>query len=184
MCLVPIVLALPPGLIDSPGDGVKVITLGAADQYGHMASFSGSGPTRDDRIKPDVVAPGVDIIFHSACRSEEAGLCRCLLCTRVGHQPLYTGSSRTFCPALAGKRQSHAGRSQGGYDPRSVKAQQHLGEEYEEYYQGAGLSGCSSFLSASGERYLWSNSRSMECGSLGLPACGQRSLCGPGYRRR
>ena len=27
-----------------------------------MASFSGSGPTRDDRIKPDVVAPGVDII--------------------------------------------------------------------------------------------------------------------------
>ncbi len=54
---------MPPGLIDSPGDGVKVITVGATDANGHMASFSGSGPTRDDRIKPDVVAPGVDIIF-------------------------------------------------------------------------------------------------------------------------
>ena len=62
LLLVPIVLALPPGLIDSPGDGVKVITVGASDYQGHMASFSGSGPTRDDRIKPDVVAPGVDII--------------------------------------------------------------------------------------------------------------------------
>ena len=59
---VPVVLALPPGLIDSPGDGVKVITVGAADKNGHIAGFSGSGPTRDDRIKPDVVAPGVDII--------------------------------------------------------------------------------------------------------------------------
>jgi len=62
LLLVPIVLALPPGLIDSPGDGVKVITLGATDFIGHMAGFSGSGPTRDDRIKPDVVAPGVDIV--------------------------------------------------------------------------------------------------------------------------
>ncbi len=59
---VPIVLALPPGLIDSPGDGVNVITLGSTDAEGHMAGFSGSGPTRDDRIKPDVVAPGTDII--------------------------------------------------------------------------------------------------------------------------
>lgn len=59
---VPIVLALPPGLIDSPGDGVNVITLGSTDAEGHMAKFSGSGPTRDDRIKPDVVAPGMDII--------------------------------------------------------------------------------------------------------------------------
>ncbi|HRU76275.1 MAG TPA: S8 family serine peptidase, partial [Methanothrix sp.] len=59
---VPIVLALPPGLIDSPGDGVNVITLGSTDAEGRMAKFSGSGPTRDDRIKPDVVAPGMDII--------------------------------------------------------------------------------------------------------------------------
>ncbi|MDD1723085.1 MAG: S8 family serine peptidase, partial [Methanothrix sp.] len=62
LLLVPVVVALPPGLIDSPGDGVKVVTVGAADSSGRMAGFSGSGPTRDDRIKPDVVAPGVDII--------------------------------------------------------------------------------------------------------------------------
>ncbi len=60
--LVPIVLALPPGLIASPDDGVKVITVGVTDSSGHITSFSGPGPTRDDRIKPDVVAYGVDII--------------------------------------------------------------------------------------------------------------------------
>ncbi|OYV14609.1 MAG: peptidase families S8 and S53 protein, partial [Methanosaeta sp. ASM2] len=31
LLLVPVVVALPPGLIDSPGDGVKVVTVGAAD---------------------------------------------------------------------------------------------------------------------------------------------------------
>jgi serine protease AprX len=60
--VVPILLALPPGLIDSPGDGVKVITLGASDASGLVADFSGSGPTRDSRTKPDVVAPGVDVV--------------------------------------------------------------------------------------------------------------------------
>ena len=50
------------GCIDSPGDGVKVLTVGASDCQGHVADFSGSGPTRDGRTKPDVVAPGVDVI--------------------------------------------------------------------------------------------------------------------------
>jgi subtilisin family serine protease len=50
------------GCIDAPGDGVKVITVGAANFQGHVADFSGSGPLRDGRIKPDVLAPGEDVI--------------------------------------------------------------------------------------------------------------------------
>ncbi|MCK4459310.1 MAG: S8 family serine peptidase, partial [Methanosarcinales archaeon] len=54
--------------ISSPGDAVKPITVGASDQYGHVAGFSSSGPTSDGRTKPTLVAPGVDII---SCRAWE-----------------------------------------------------------------------------------------------------------------
>lgn len=46
--------------IPSTADGV--ISVGAFDDNRNtLASFSGRGFTRDDRIKPDVVAPGVDV---------------------------------------------------------------------------------------------------------------------------
>lgn len=48
----------PPSL-GSPGDGDSVISVGAVDLAGEIASFSSNGPTPDGRIKPDVVAPGV-----------------------------------------------------------------------------------------------------------------------------
>lgn len=49
---------IPPSL-GSPGDGDSVISVGAVDLTGEIASFSSNGPTPDGRIKPDVVAPGV-----------------------------------------------------------------------------------------------------------------------------
>ncbi len=49
---------IPPSL-GSPGDGDSVISVGAVDLNGEIASFSSNGPTPDGRIKPDVVAPGV-----------------------------------------------------------------------------------------------------------------------------
>lgn len=49
---------IPPSL-GSPGDGDSVISVGAVDLAGEIASFSSNGPTPDGRIKPDVVAPGV-----------------------------------------------------------------------------------------------------------------------------
>ncbi len=49
---------IPPSL-GSPGDGDSVISVGAVDLSGEIASFSSNGPTPDGRIKPDVVAPGV-----------------------------------------------------------------------------------------------------------------------------
>jgi serine protease AprX len=47
--------------INTPGDATKVITVGACDKSGALASFSSRGPTTDNRIKPDIVAPGVSI---------------------------------------------------------------------------------------------------------------------------
>ncbi len=42
------------------GDTIDLAWLGS--QEGHLASFSSCGPTMDGRIKPDVVAPGVNIL--------------------------------------------------------------------------------------------------------------------------
>ncbi|MBU7015124.1 MAG: S8 family serine peptidase [Theionarchaea archaeon] len=47
--------------ISTPGDATDVITVGASDKSDALASFSSRGPTTDDRIKPDITAPGVYI---------------------------------------------------------------------------------------------------------------------------
>ncbi len=46
--------------IIAPADGDSVIAVGAVDKNGNLASFSSRGPTSDGRIKPDVVARGVN----------------------------------------------------------------------------------------------------------------------------
>jgi serine protease AprX len=46
------------GLI-APADGDSVVTVGAVDDLGQIASFSSRGPTFDGRIKPEVCAMGV-----------------------------------------------------------------------------------------------------------------------------
>ncbi|KXK45697.1 MAG: subtilisin-like serine protease [Chlorobi bacterium OLB5] len=50
----------PPSIV-SPPDGENVIAVGAVDSSGKIAVFSSNGPTSDGRIKPDVVAMGVDV---------------------------------------------------------------------------------------------------------------------------
>ncbi|MFX1561841.1 MAG: S8 family serine peptidase [Promethearchaeota archaeon] len=52
--------------IMSPGEALTALTVGAYDsQTGLVAEFSSRGPTYDMRSKPDLVAPGVDIISCS-----------------------------------------------------------------------------------------------------------------------
>lgn len=50
----------PPSIV-SPPDGENVIAVGAVDSAGNIATFSSNGPTSDGRIKPDIVAMGVDV---------------------------------------------------------------------------------------------------------------------------
>ncbi len=50
------------GSLGSPGVSTLAITVGAVDKNGEIADFSSRGPTGDLRVKPDVLAPGVDII--------------------------------------------------------------------------------------------------------------------------
>ena len=52
--------------IGTPGDAADVITVGASDKSDALASFSSRGPTTDDRIKPDITAPGVSIYAADA----------------------------------------------------------------------------------------------------------------------
>ncbi|NJE08460.1 alkaline serine protease [Thermococcus sp. M39] len=52
--------------IGSPAAASKVITVGAVDDNDVIADFSSRGPTADGRLKPEVVAPGVNIIAARA----------------------------------------------------------------------------------------------------------------------
>lgn len=45
----------------APADSPKVLAIGAVDSLGERASFSSTGPTADRRIKPDVMARGVNV---------------------------------------------------------------------------------------------------------------------------
>ncbi|MGC9670831.1 S8 family serine peptidase [Planosporangium sp. 12N6] len=47
---------------DPPAPYPETLTVGAVDRDDQLASFSSRGPTPDGRTKPDVVAPGVDIL--------------------------------------------------------------------------------------------------------------------------
>ena len=136
---VPVVLALPPGLIDSPGDGVKVITVGAADKNGHIASFSGSGPTRDDRIKPDVVAPGVDIISIVPVGVKRPDPVDIYYSRESGTSisaPMAAGLSALLLQANGNLT---AAGVKAAMTRGATKLNSTQGDSYEEYYQGAGM---------------------------------------------
>lgn len=47
--------------IGSPGNAHDIITVGATDKSDKIASFSSRGPTSTSMIKPEIIAPGVNI---------------------------------------------------------------------------------------------------------------------------
>ncbi|MEV0645780.1 S8 family serine peptidase [Phytomonospora sp. NPDC050363] len=50
------------GTVDSPGDNAAAYTVGAVDSTGTVAGFSGLGPSGIAEGKPDITAPGVDVV--------------------------------------------------------------------------------------------------------------------------
>ena len=78
-----------PNTLNAPADGDSVIAVGAVNISGTIASFSSYGPTADGRIKPDVVADGVNNYIPFATPNTSTG---------------YTyGSGTSFsCPLVAG----------------------------------------------------------------------------------
>ncbi len=60
-----------PGTVGSPGAAQAALTVGAVDSRNRLAGFSSRGPRLDDHgLKPDLVAPGVDIVGARAAGTE------------------------------------------------------------------------------------------------------------------
>ena len=52
--------------IIAPADGFNTVAVGAVDSDNNIATFSSRGPTYDGRIKPDIVAMGVNVYGASS----------------------------------------------------------------------------------------------------------------------
>lgn len=56
-----------------PADAHDIVTVGAVDDNGNLATFSSRGPTYDGRIKPEVVARGVSTACATASSDNSYG---------------------------------------------------------------------------------------------------------------
>ncbi|WP_330266263.1 S8 family peptidase [Streptomyces griseorubiginosus] len=54
------------GTVGSPGAAESALTVGAVDGEHRLADFSSTGPTADSALKPDLTAPGVDVVSARA----------------------------------------------------------------------------------------------------------------------
>ncbi|MEV0636811.1 S8 family serine peptidase [Streptomyces sp. NPDC050619] len=59
------------GTVGSPGSAEQALTVAAVDHGDKLADFSSRGPTADSALKPDISAPGVDVIAAKAARSHD-----------------------------------------------------------------------------------------------------------------
>ncbi|AXG80368.1 1,4-dihydropyridine esterase [Streptomyces paludis] len=61
------------GTVRSPGSAAAALTVGAVDREDRIADFSSTGPTADGSLKPDITAPGVDIVAAKSTKADMGG---------------------------------------------------------------------------------------------------------------
>ncbi|WP_030681417.1 S8 family peptidase [Streptomyces cellulosae] len=59
-----------PMTLSSPSTADSALAVGAVDDKDRIADFSSTGPTADSALKPDLTAPGVDIVSAKAAHGE------------------------------------------------------------------------------------------------------------------
>ncbi|WP_460666899.1 S8 family serine peptidase [Kribbella swartbergensis] len=83
------------GTVGSPGSADAALTVGAVDKQDQLAYFSSRGPrVGDGAVKPDVTAPGVDIVAAKAKKS--------VIGDPVGEQYLRLSGTSMATPHTAG----------------------------------------------------------------------------------
>jgi hypothetical protein len=98
--------------VSPPATAKNVLTVGASttgrpgtSPVGQVASFSSIGPTADGRIKPDIVAPGVQICSARALEAQSPAGWSCSSARHSGtNTPLYMSADGTSAatPVVAG----------------------------------------------------------------------------------
>ncbi|MGI5146578.1 S8 family peptidase [Plantactinospora sp. CA-294935] len=80
--------------VSSPGSADAALTVGAVDRADQLAGFSNRGPRLDGAVKPDLTAPGVDIVAARAAGTE--------LGTPVGDRYVTASGTSMATPHVAG----------------------------------------------------------------------------------
>ncbi|MFN8340432.1 MAG: S8 family serine peptidase [Cyclobacteriaceae bacterium] len=81
-------------LVTPPADGARVLAVGAVNQAGGKAGFSSVGPTSDNRVKPDVMALGINTAVVSASGAVTASSGTSFACPAIA--ALVGGSVQAF----------------------------------------------------------------------------------------
>ncbi|WP_433172010.1 S8 family serine peptidase [Actinoallomurus sp. CA-150999] len=122
------------GTIESPGSADAALTVGAVDSADALASFSSRGPRVGDyAVKPDVTAPGVDIIAAKAAGSD--------LGTPVGTAYQKLSGTSMATPHVAAAAAIVAGEHPDWTAPQlkaALTGSAHPGADESAYHEGTG----------------------------------------------